>query len=407
MVEQDISSGASVSLSALAGRAEFNELRELVTRDADALSKTLIGAGCLTPAVNEQHRSTIPVTSGILRSMLLPDRAGRALASPSSDRPPSGSRRVATAAASTSAAAASASTTTASQAPAVAHGMPVMEGAMPEARVLETGAGVVWSGAAALVAGFWWLLFLPVRCFCWTWRMVVAFRAAIATVGAAIWAFITGPNFLAWLWTLWTTDPEVVKVHLRRGFNKTQAGIGVVDYGWSCLLEVISYAGQCLERIWGRPAFSMESAAPDATPSSDATPGSGSTEPTPDTSPASEDTPAPAPAGPAPKLMPTSKSRLASDTTPASKPRSPGLCVLTLCHLAALTTPQTADVYTCVMAQLKQLRQGYDGPGKIEASQLPQRAEWSWAEVEAGLADVVPAMYQFEGLGRLVKRHNL
>jgi hypothetical protein len=59
------------------------------------------------------------------------------------------------------------------------------------------------------------------------------------------------------------------------------------------------------------------------------------------------------------------------------------------------------------MAQLKQLRQGYDGPGKIEASQLPQRAEWSWAEVEAGLADVVPAMYQFEGLGRLVKRHNL
>jgi hypothetical protein len=47
MIEQDISSGASVSLSALAGRAEFNELRELVTRDADSLSKTLIGAGCL------------------------------------------------------------------------------------------------------------------------------------------------------------------------------------------------------------------------------------------------------------------------------------------------------------------------------------------------------------------------
>ena len=126
--------------------------------------------------------------------MLMPDRPGRALVSPSRDRPPAASRRdatvavsISTAAASASAAAASASTaaasastaaastsgeaaststTTISQAPAVVPGVPVIGGGAP-----DMGAGAVRSGWTALVASALWLLFLPIRCLSWIWPL--------------------------------------------------------------------------------------------------------------------------------------------------------------------------------------------------------------------------------------------
>ena len=441
MTGQDISSGVSVSLSALARREEFLELRQLVTSDADALSKTLIGTGCLT-AGGAQHRSTIPVTFGILK-MLMSDRPGRAFVSPSRDRPPAASRCTSTAAAPASTAPPSASTTatTSQGSEAVAQGVPVIEGggiaeaSVPEAAAVEAavveeavveaaapkmGADVVRAGWTALVAVFWWLLFLPIRCLAWICRMVVAFRAAAAAIVATVWAFVTPElraNFRSWLWTLATTDSEVAKVSIRRGFNKTQAGIDVIDYFCRCSLDVITYAGQCFENIRGRLQLSTEPADPSATPipsaplTSSATP-TPSPEPTPSPSSTSKSTPSatftpdaetpPAAATPVTSARPVDTPAPPSPppTVPTASPACPGACVADLCALKVLSVQQVNVVFTCVLGALaNRLKQTYHGPLHTN---FTDPLEWSWDALLAGLADVIPSQHSRSDLGALL-----